>query len=250
MAGTPSRRRVARMDGTASALAPASKVSAITRLVVGMTVQSLPASQPVTGRVPGDAGLVADGRGDGVAGGTALAGVPRGEVTGGEAGDADVLSAGVVPVPWLRARRRRAAAGRQRGHGRAGHGKPGDQGGPHAVSMRRAGRARSCPKVPFPASMVIKQDFRPASRDAWCLGRQAPRPTVWHAALSPLVPMEGMKNEPDRAVPAGHQPARWPARRCRRGSGWRRCACSGVRIPRADGPRHSAPAVPVFGPAP
>ena len=27
---------------------------------------------------------------------------------------------------------------------------------------------------------------------------------MWHAALSPLVPMEGMKNEPDRAVPAGH----------------------------------------------
>ena len=40
VAGTPSRRRVARMAGTASALAPASKVSAITRLVVGMTVQS------------------------------------------------------------------------------------------------------------------------------------------------------------------------------------------------------------------
>jgi hypothetical protein len=80
-------------------LAPASKVSATTRWVVGMTVQSVPASQPVTGRVPGDAGLGADGRGDGVAGGTVLAGVPRGEVTGAEAGGADVPGAGVVPVP-------------------------------------------------------------------------------------------------------------------------------------------------------
>jgi hypothetical protein len=83
------------MDGMASALAPASKVSATTRRVVGMTVQSFPASQPVTGRVPGDAGLVADRRGDGVAGGTVPAGVPRGEVTGGEADGA----AEVVPVP-------------------------------------------------------------------------------------------------------------------------------------------------------
>ena len=64
-----------------------------------MEVQSFPASQPVTGRVPGDAGLVEDGRGEGVAGGAVLAGVPRGEVTGGEAGGADVLGAGVAPVP-------------------------------------------------------------------------------------------------------------------------------------------------------
>src|SRR5512142_2814751 len=92
VAGTPSRRRVARMDGTASALAPASKVSATTRRVVGMTVQSFPASQPVTGRVPGGArlvpggarlvpggeGLVAGGRAEGAAGGTVLAGVAPG----------------------------------------------------------------------------------------------------------------------------------------------------------------------------
>jgi hypothetical protein len=58
VAGTPVRRSVARMAGTASALAPASKVSATTRRLVGMTVQSWPASRPVTGRVPG-AALVA-----------------------------------------------------------------------------------------------------------------------------------------------------------------------------------------------
>jgi hypothetical protein len=61
----------------------------------------------VTGRVPGDAGRVADGRGDGVDGGTVPAGVPRGEVTGREAGGADVPGAGrgrsgaalLLPVP-------------------------------------------------------------------------------------------------------------------------------------------------------
>lgn len=45
---------------------------------------------------------------------------------------------------------------------------------------------------------------------------------------------------------------RRPARRCRCGSGWRRCACSGACTRRADGPRHSAHAVLVslvFGPA-
>ena len=246
MAGTPSRRRVARMDGTASALAPASKVSATTRLVVGMTVQSLPASPPVTGRVPGDAGLVADGRGDG---GT-VPGVSRGEVRGGVAEGAATLGAGVVPVPWCA---------------------PGEGVPPQAASAVTA--------APATASRVISEVLissacagpggperseGPVSGvDGHQTGLPGPRrgtPGVLAGKppdrpcgtqrCHPLVPMEGMKNEPDRAVPAGHQPARWPARRWRRGSGWRRCACSGVRIPRADGPRHSAPAVPVFGPAP
>ena len=73
VAGTCSRCNVARIEATPSALAPASKVSATTCREVGIEVQSFPASQPVTGRVPGDAGLVADGRGDGVAGGAVLA---------------------------------------------------------------------------------------------------------------------------------------------------------------------------------
>ena len=67
-----------------------------------MTVQSFPASQPVTGCAPGDAGLVPDGRGEGLAGGAVPVGAPRGEVTGGEAEGAAVVSAGaavVVPVP-------------------------------------------------------------------------------------------------------------------------------------------------------
>ena len=102
----------------------------------------------MTGRVPGDAGLVEDGRGEGVAGGAVLAGVPRGEVTG-EAGGADVLGAGVAPVPCCA---------------------PGEGVPPQAasavtaapatasrvisevlmpVSMRQAGAGRSGPKVPF-----------------------------------------------------------------------------------------------------
>jgi hypothetical protein len=89
------------MDGTASALAPASNVSATTRRLVGMTVQSFPASQPVTGRVPGAAGLVAC-----VAGLVAVAaGLVTGLVAGGlgedRAGElaADGEAAGVACLP-------------------------------------------------------------------------------------------------------------------------------------------------------
>ena len=166
------------MDGTASALAPASKVSATTRRVVGMTVQSFPASQPVTGRVPGDAGLGADGRGDGVAGGTVLAGVPRGEVTGAEAGGADVPGAGVVPVPFCA---------------------PGEGAPPQAASAVTAAPAtasRVISQVLMPSACAgpgglersegplswrrwsPKQDFRPASGTLGVLPRKQPGPNA------------------------------------------------------------------------
>ena len=51
----PSRRSVARIDGTPLALAPASKVSATTGRLVGMTVQSFPEAAGY-GRVPGPPG--------------------------------------------------------------------------------------------------------------------------------------------------------------------------------------------------
>ena len=71
------------MDGTASALAPASKVSATTGRVVGMAVQSFPASQPVTGAAPADAGLVPDGRAEDVPGGLVADGALVGGLVAG-----------------------------------------------------------------------------------------------------------------------------------------------------------------------
>jgi hypothetical protein len=49
-----------------------------------MEVQSFPASQPVTAGGPGDAGLVPDGRGEGLADGTDVSEVPGGRVFDGE----------------------------------------------------------------------------------------------------------------------------------------------------------------------
>ena len=69
-------------------------------------------------------------------------------------------------------------------NGRTGDGKLGDQGGPHAVSMRRAGRAGAVRTSRFPASMVIKQDFRPASADAASAGKP-PAARLARSAVTP-----------------------------------------------------------------
>ena len=79
-------------------MAPASKVSATTRRVVGMAVQSFPASRPVTAAGPGDAALVPDGEADGLPGGAVAGGVLGFGVAAGERKGVTVASPGLADV--------------------------------------------------------------------------------------------------------------------------------------------------------
>src|ERR1019366_3585952 len=118
VAGTCAPCSVARIEATASSLAPASNVSATTLRVAGVYVQSVPASQAGNAIVPGDTGCKLGGAGGAAPG--ADAGVdPVGracpDVAGGGVADvcpapgcggAEVPRPGAVPPHAARTPRR------------------------------------------------------------------------------------------------------------------------------------------------